>query len=356
MAKNAARRNNKKKTTPSYVVELSLATNAADERELADRFLCGRRLLNALLQDGLARVNAMRADPKWQAARAMPKKTKPQRKARQQAFTALREAHDFDKYAFDGRAVAYKNAAGFASRIGSHETQTIAKRVYKALNEYLIGLRGRPRSKSRQRPLHSLEGKNNASCLRWDAERGVLTVEKGFELHVDLPANRLAKDEWLWTALQTPTKYCRLVWRQVGGERRYFVQLVQKGKVPIKASLLTKLAAKDATGGLDLGPSTVAWITSEAAGLEQLCSSVDRNEAEIRRLQRHIDRQRRASNPDNYKPDGTVRKGRKKWVTSKRQAMAEAKLTELHRHEAAVRRNEHGQLLNFLLSQVLAAE
>jgi hypothetical protein len=43
------------------------------------------------------------------------------------------------------RAVAQKNAAGFADQIGSHEIHTIATRIFQALKRYLFGKRRRPR-------------------------------------------------------------------------------------------------------------------------------------------------------------------------------------------------------------------
>ena len=98
----------------------------------------------------------------------------------------------------------------------------------------------------------------------------------------------LKKDEWLAAALQAETKYCRLVWRQVGKNRRYYVQLVQKGLAPIKASLLARLAAEGTEGGLDIGPSNIAWATGTEAGLFRFCADVDSPQRLIGRLQRKL--------------------------------------------------------------------
>lgn len=353
-SKKAGRKAARGELAPSsFVVEAPLAVATAEDRRLGDRMLCGSRLFNVLLQDGIAMVEAMRADPAWAAARTLPRQTELQKKARAQAFASIRDGYDFTKYAFQARAICHKNAAGFASRIGAHETQKIADRVFAALERWLLGLGGKPRFKGRRRPLHSLEGKNNASCLRWDGERGVLTIEAGFELAVAINPLRLAKDEWLWTALQAPTKYCRLVWRMVGGQRRWFVQLIQDGAAPLKASLLARLAAPDTVGGLDVGPSTIAWVTSTEAGLLRFCAEVDRPHAQIRRLQRRIDRQRRANNPDNFHPDGRVKRGCRTWVASGRQQQTEVEVASLHRYEAAVRKQAHGRDINCLLSKGL---
>jgi hypothetical protein len=293
----------------------------------------------------------MRSAPAWDAARRMPKASPLQRKARSEAFAAVRQAHGFSEYQLQSVATEHKNAAGFADRIGIHETQKIGTRVLKALEEYLSGARGRPRFKGKQRPLHSLEGKNNQGMLQWKPEVSVLQVERGWMIPVRMPD--LRKDEWLAAALQHRTKYCRVVWRNIDGHRKWFVQLVQDGKSPIKASVLSRLAPEGSVGGLDLGPSVVAWVTDTAAGVQRLAPEVERPHAAIRVLQRQVDRQRRANNPDNFHADGRVKKGYRKSVASQRQILAERKLANLLRYEADVRKQAHGRDINMLVSKAL---
>ena len=53
--------------------------------------------------------------------------------------------------------------------------------------------------------------------------------------------------------------------------------------------------------GADLGPSSIALVPREAeASLELFCEQLTPHEQKIRRLQRQMDRQRRAAHPDNY--------------------------------------------------------
>ena len=333
-----------RKEKPTFVVTLQLDTSCPDASRLNDRVECGRRINNATLQGGLRIVDVMRLDPRWDAARKPPKGD-----ARNEAFKAVREAHSFTEFSLQALAVSHKNAAGFAVRIGSHETQAIGTRIFKALEQHVFGRRGRPRFKGKKRPLHSLEGKNNAGMLRWNAETATVQIENGWVIPVCMPD--LKKDEWLAAALQFRTKYCRIVWRRLHGHKRWFVQLVQDGRVPIKASVAKRLAPEGTVGGLDIGPSNIGWVTDTEAGVQRFAPEVDRPHAEIRRLQRHIDRQRRANNPDNYHPDGRAKKGHRKWVRSERQILAELELAELQRYEADVRNQTHGRDTNFLLSK-----
>ena len=330
-------------STPSFIVDLPLEVNTSAARHLLDRFRCGTKLTNVMTQHARTLVEALRADPRWAEARTLPKAKRPD------AYKALRQAHGFSSMAFDALVAQHARAAGFYGRLGSHEMQAIAKRVFNAADEWLCGKRGKLRFKGYRRPVHSLEGKNNTGMLQWKPDARALQVEKGFTLPASLPD--LNKDEWLASALQAKPKYCRLLWRNVRGERRWFVQLVQEGLTPLKAALLEKLAAEDRIGGIDLGPSTLAWCTPTAAGLVKLCAEIDRPERLIRRLQRKLDRQRRAANPNNFNADGTVKRGCRNWVASMRQRKVEPQLANLQRQEAVIRRASHGRLVNMLLTQ-----
>ena len=60
----------------------------------------------------------------------------------------------------------------------------------------------------------------------------------------------------------------------------------------------------------------------------------------LRRLQRQLDRQRRANNPGNYLPDGRVKPGVSGWVKSKRMQRTEARLRGLYERVANLRRQQ----------------
>jgi hypothetical protein len=101
--------------------------------------------------------------------------------------------------------------------------------------------------------------------------------------------------------------------------------------------------------GLDLGPSTIATVAEQEAFLARFCDELAPRQKEIRRLQRQIDRQRRANNPDCYDEKGRAIKGKKPTRKSARQRKTETKLAELHRQQAAHRKSLHGQMANRVL-------
>ena len=303
------------------------------------RFEAGRRLTNAVLGDALKALDLMRQSKAWQAARAMPKG-----KERSEAFKACNDRFGFSEYALQTAATGHKNAAGFADRLGAHETQKIASRVFAAAQEYAFGKRGRPRFKGKHRPLHSLEGKSNAAGIRWSAETASVSWGKGFVLPVVMP--KKVQDPYIHTCLKSDTKYCRIVWRMEKCRRRWFVQLVQSGIAPAKYEFLSS----GQVVGLDIGPSTVAVIGDEGVALERFAPSVEQPWKQMRALQRAQDRSRRATNPDNYEASGVAKKGPRRWAKSGRYQERQLQLSELERRLAAGRKRDHGELANKILS------
>ena len=89
----------------------------------------------------------------------------------------------------------------------------------------------------------------------------------------------------------------------------------------------------------------------------QIAPSADTDHRAIRRIQRAMERSRRATNPDNYEAVDVVRHGKKKksfkvksgrlqWRFSKRYESLRAELAEIFRLSAATRKREHGEVCN----------
>ena len=102
--------------------------------------------------------------------------------------------------------------------------------------------------------------------------------------------------------------------------------------------------------GLDLGPSAIAVVSEQAALLQPFCPEVAPDAKALRRLDRKLDRQRRANNPANYDERGRVKRGAKRWKVSKRQRQVLARRREVHRKLAATRKRSHGQLAHRVLA------
>ncbi len=326
----------KRSTTPSFVLELPLAVAPGQERILLGRFEAARRLYNAVLGEALRRQRLMREARAWHKARALKDK-----KERSATFRKLGADYGFTSASLSSFGTECKNAAGWKGRLGAHETQKISERAFAAVEAFGFGLRGKPRFKGRGRPLHSVEAKANAAGIRWKA--GIGCVEwSGLTFPAQLAPE--GKDRWQQESLARKTKLCRLVWRNLRGRRRWYIQLLQEGTSPRKQEIGT------GTVGLDVGPSTVAMVAEGAADLVGFCPTIKQPWQEVRRLQRALDRSRRATNPHCFGPDGTWKKGARQSVFSSRYRKLKTRIAEAERRLASERKRSHGEISNTILS------
>jgi putative transposase len=108
--------------------------------------------------------------------------------------------------------------------------------------------------------------------------------------------------------------------------------------------------------GVDVGLSRLATLSTgeRVENLRPLQASLRR----LRRLQRRLDRQRRANNPANYDEQGRAKPGRREWVKSRRMLSTEAQVRRLHERVANRRRERAHQLTTMLVREfgVVAAE
>lgn len=323
--------------TPTFVLELPLVVKQGDERIILSRLEAGRRLYNATLHEALKRLTAMRDSEAWHSARALPAG-----KVRSDGIDKVCKSFGFTEYALHAFVKPVRKKAGWDNRLSAQEAQKLATRVYQTVNEYAFGGRGKPRFKGVNRPLHSLEGKQNTTGIRFRKELGIVEWS-GLTLPV------IVKDSDYFTeALKSKTKYCRIVWKNLNGKKRFYVQLIQEGLAPNR----NKHIARDNVVGVDIGPSSVAIVCENSAALETLAPSVVQPWKETKRLQRKLDRSRRAMNPQNYNANGTIRRGIKlNWKTSTRYKKDIIALATTERKLASGRKRDHGELVNKILAQ-----
>ena len=327
----------KRANSPTFIVEMPISVSQEAERQLSARLLAGTRLYNAALGEALRRLDLMRESKAWQVARKLKSKE------RTAAFKALIKQFGFESASISAYATNCKNEAGWKDRLTAHETQRLAETAFAAVEQYSFGKRGRPRFKNSSRPLKSFTAKSMGSGLRYRAELGVVEWA-GLIMPVKYPP--AGKDTWLEEALKAETKFCRILWRTVKGQRRWYVQLAQKGLAPIKEKNFT-IAGQEV--GLDVGPSTVAVVSESCADLLGFCPTIVQPWNATRRIQRAMDRSRRATNPHCYNDNGTWKKGAKVKVVSKHYQHLRQQYAETERKLAAERKRSHGELINNII-------
>ena len=322
--------------TPSFITELPLRTSPPQEKALLKRFEAARHVYNACLGEALNRLALLRQSKAYQAARAMPKG-----KERTKAFRDAEAAVGFREYDLNSWSKQF-NHSWLDEHLGSRTVKALTQRAYLAARRWQlrIGLKGKP---GKGRPHFKRRGEmtcvdsiTNLQGLRW--LDGVV-VWKGLTLEPIIDENPVIEH-----GLSSRVKHVRMVRKLEHGRNRFYVQLVCEG-MPFQ-----RVALGEGRAGLDIGPSTVAVVGHADAFLQVFCGELGSIRGEVRRLQRHLDRQRRANNPANYNEDGTVKKGVKRWITSNRQRRTTALLAEAQRKQAAYRKSLHGQLVNRILA------
>ncbi len=329
--------------TLSFILELPLRVAHEAQKVLLARLEAGRQVYNACLGEARRRWELVRQSRAYRPALQMPRSTEEERKARAKALSEAWKAQGFSDY--DLQLYALKIRHGWlAAHLDAFTAQKLATRAFAAQKRVAVGQARRVRFKGKNQ-MDTLEGKSNSTGLRWRNS----AVEW---LGLVLPAMINGNDPVVVHGLSCPVKYGRLVRRKMNGEDRFWVQLVLEGEPyrKINPDGSPKHPLGTGTVGLDAGPSTIAAVGEGEAFLEPFGRGLQPKHRAIRRLQRHLDRQRRANNPQNYNPNGTVKKGPKTWKVSRGLEGTQMRLADLHRRQAAHRKSLHGNLCHRVLA------
>ncbi|KYC36437.1 transposase [Scytonema hofmannii PCC 7110] len=337
-----------RKKTPSFITEIPLIVDSAQEKELLSRFEASRQLYNACLNEAMVRMELVRNSEAFKAAKKIPKSKK---KERTDAFSAARSTYRYSDYDLQAYATIVANSSKWiADKIDSNTQQTIAKRAFKASERVIFVRAKKVRFKVSSR-FRSVEGKTNKQGLRW--------------LHNQLVWGSLKlrpiideSNPVIIHGLQSPVKYVRILWRELNGKRRWYAQLINEG-LPYQKE---KNYVSNGLIGLDLNISNIAFVGDEKAGLLPFAEKVPTYEKEITVFQRKMQRSQRVNNPDNYEPDfeinkghrtvrkkGKVRKGKREWKRSNNYKKAAQKKRELQRKKAAYAKSQNRKIVNEIL-------
>src|SRR5215831_8473088 len=201
------------KRTPSFVCEVPLRVRPHEEHALLARLEAARQVYNACLGEARKRVQLVRESKAFQQARTLSRNNL----ERTRLFRAARTQHAFSDYTLQAYAQPFGHA-WLGEHLDSHVLQKLATRAYGAANRLLLGKARRVRFKGRHQ-LDSVEGKTNASGIRWCTD------------HLEwsglvVPALLDPRDLVVVHGLSCPVKYVRLVRRKLGLCNRFYAQLV----------------------------------------------------------------------------------------------------------------------------------
>ena len=326
-----------------YCVTFPLITEKYQETILNKRFEISRQLYNAVLSKAYKRYKSMIETKKSRQLKEQINNANEKEKKRlYKQLNEMYKQYRLNEYSLHEDIQEMQHH--FSENIDSFTAQKIATRVWSAFEDLLFG-DGEIVHFKKYGELDSLEGKSNKTGIRF--KDGFL-IWNGLKIPVKIDYN----NPYEYQALKDEICYCRIKRRFIKGKYKYYLQIVFKGVPPMKINKdgEVKRHIGNGTVGLDIGTQTIAIVSNVDVKLLELADRVNNIEKEKRRILRYMDRSRRANNPDNFNEDGTIKKGKLKWVKSNRYIKAQNKLRELYRKQADVREYQHQLLSNYILS------
>jgi hypothetical protein len=230
----------------------------------------------------------------------------------------------------------------YKANIDSLTAQAIATRCFNAFKGQIYHTAKKVHFK-KYNTMDSLEGKNNASGIRY---RDGTVLWNGLEMKTVINKH----DEYAEMALKRKLKYCRIL----RNGTKYYLQLVLEGFPPVKLNEDGSFRHKvgSSTVGIDMGTQTSGTTSDQKVCLQELAPEINTPCKEIRKLQRKMDRSRRATNPDKYNADRTINRSNKKpWKKSKHYLKYQQKYRRIHGKLKDIRRQSHNRRANEIISQ-----
>ena len=336
-------------TVERCVLTLPLLTEPWQEHILEKRFKIVEHLQNSLISYQLRRLKKLEHSMAYrELAQKIEETPRENRKSLYQQRNKMLKEAGFDQRIFERSIEPMQKH--FAEHIGAQVAHKAASDVWRSFEKYLFGS-GKMVHFKRRGSLESVANKKAGNCMAykdglfiWSGGRCNHSVSpqiKSLKIKVAHPQTEYEKE-----MLQKECKYFRVVRKWMKNRYKYYLQFTLVGAPVPKPRIVSPGRV-----GIDIGTQSIAVVSEKAVCLRELADQVNDNHKKIAQLQRKMDASRRCSNPDNYNPDGTIRRGiRLYWVYSKRYIRLAGKVRELQRKNAAIRKYQHICLANEIIA------
>ena len=339
----------KRSSTPSYILTLPLLLEQWQKDRLDTDFRVACDIYNSMRRELSNRYNQMLKTKKYRYWYKLFRNSKPrseQRKEAKKQLADLRAAYRLTGEDVEKDIKKYQHH--FKKNIHSAVAQKLAAQLWSAFEDMIFG-RGKSIHFKKYDDFTSVEGKNNSTGI---------VFNNGFVKSNGTAYKALIKerDIYVQQALSCRIKFCRLQKKFIRGHWKYYVQLILEGTPPVKVTQDGEIKRAVGAGrvGLDIGPQTLAVVSDKAVKLFELADKIQNIENELRIINRAMDRSRRMTNRRYFNKDGTVIKRKpgeiRKWRESNHYKELVVKRKELYRKQADIRKQQHNELANYILS------
>ena len=314
----------------NYVLTLALKTELWQEHILEKRLNIARIIYNSCLSEILKRHRKMINSSEYTGISNLDKKEQ-SKKYKKLDKKYLISKFELNKYV---KPMTQK----FKKNIGSQMGQELAERAFATYEKFKYGKAKKVYFKSCG-DFYSVREKGNITGFRFFKEDCCISW-----LGLKIPVIIKNNDKYAQSCFLDKLLYCRLLKKVINKKNKYYVQITFEGTPPKKH----KVGGENEIG-IDIGTSTIAIVSDNNVGLKILDEGIEINEKEKVRLQRKLDRQKRANNPNKYNSDGTINmENKEKWKKST-YLKTQLKLANMQRKIANKRKQSHNILANNIL-------
>lgn len=321
-----------------FVVEFPLKTEIYQEHILEKRFEIGRHIYNSLLTVTWKRYSEMIKTKKYRDLQESLKDTTEGtvRKAIYKQLTDMRREYRLSEYDFYADVKEMQHH--FKTNLDANTVRSIASNLWKAYEKNIFS-NGEEIHYKKRGEMRSLAGKDNRCGIRFLKNEKVMTWNG-----LRIPVNINEKDIYKMDALERDIVSCRIIRKEIKGKIRYCLQVVLKGKPPVKYNKQTgevKHPLGKGKVGLNINLTKMNIVKENDATFIELSKNAQDIEEAIKEINRKLDRSRRATNLNNFNEDGTVKKEEGvclTWNKSNRYKKLQKEKRELQRKQTAIRK------------------
>ncbi len=368
------------------VITIPLKTRVYEEDIINKRMELCRKVYNNMLHDRLKALRKMEHDKDYisskdvimsayktedkNAVKAI-KKSQTYKDAQEMQKSKMRE-YGFSEFDFASQVLTYVKP--FASNItGTVATYSISKPMWTAFDKYFYS-NGQAVHFKRYESLNSVASDGKAGLkLVGPNKKSTRKPESPFGLSIMYGSNRAGKvitmplvvdkkDLYMQEMICNNIKVVRLVRRKINGKHKYYAQLTVDCPPAIKFDRETceiKNPINEGNVGIFIDTRKITICSKE--GVKQI-DLIDKKqvafEEKIADINRYLDTSHRISNPENFNPDGTIKKGimvegkrtKLHWTNSNNYKKAAAKKANIQRKLAEQRKVRSGEISNMILA------
>ena len=335
-----------------YTVRFQLELSKSEKRFLSKSFFYANQMHNQLVRQATNRLNALFRDKEYMGARKAYGEAEFSKKKGSELSASEKKKKKELSVIMNNRQKEYGLVKGalykfvsieqkkFKNYINSHQAQAEADAVYNGVEKILFE-DGHHLHYRRYNDFDCIKQKCAATGVRlprWDT---ICFMKHYFKVRI--PEDRYIQDILSSIDLKEDVVYSFLKRIEFNSGFKYYVVITLRGDAPKRMEL-----SKDSghRTGVDFGTSTIATASNNEVHLEELAPESARHEKEIRHRQNLVDVSMRKHNPDNYNKNGTVKKGKHKWKTTRRCRRLKRQIRVLYRKQTAYIKTSHHTFIN----------